>query len=322
MLALGVLALEGLLSLIPGGGDGFSTRVPDDWIVIDEHGLERGRADQVYQLEERVGDSGELVFEVELRTDEFGRRRTPVENRAGRDRFLLFFGGSYVQGWGLEDDETLPAQVARLAPHSMPYNYALHEHGAAELLAKLESGTLPDEVPERRGALVYVTTRPDRDRAAGSMRLVATPRGPIRPHYVLTGDGSVERRGSFATGRPLRTPLYRLLARSRLLALAGLDLRPGSSEDGYRLLAAILATARDRFEEQFPGQTFVVMVFPDNSRGAQLVPHLERLGVTTLDWSSEDGLPDELTIGKGDWHPNAAANAMLAERLVGPLGLD
>jgi hypothetical protein len=321
MLIVAIALLEGLLALRTGGGDDFSTRAPDDWIEIDEHGLERTRPDRVYRLEERVSATGELVFDVELSTDEFGRRQTPADAREQRDRFLLFFGGSYVQGWGLEDEETLPAQFAKRAPHWMPYNYALHEHGAAELLAKLDSGTLPDEVPERKGALVYVSTRPDRDRAAGSMRVVSTARGPVRPHYFVTEDGSVERRGSFASGRPLRTPLYRLLGRSRLLGLAGIDLRPGSSEDGYRLVAAILATARDRFEEQFPDQTFAVMIFPDNSRGPELVPHLERLGVKTLDWSADGALPDELTLGKGDWHPNAAANAMLAERLIRELDL-
>ncbi|MEK7794954.1 MAG: hypothetical protein AAB353_10505 [Candidatus Hydrogenedentota bacterium] len=62
---------------------------------------------------------GQTVFDVRYRTDAYGRRITPSPD--GADRFLVFFGCSFVFGEGIAEDETLPAQTARLLPRVRAY---------------------------------------------------------------------------------------------------------------------------------------------------------------------------------------------------------
>ena len=91
-----------------------------------------------------------VLIDVVYEIDGSGRRITPIEDRQPRNEFLLFFGGSFTYGAGLNGNETPPFYAASRARTFQPYNYAFHGCGAAEMLARLESATLPNQVADKK----------------------------------------------------------------------------------------------------------------------------------------------------------------------------
>ncbi|HZO09238.1 MAG TPA: hypothetical protein VFC77_07665 [Myxococcota bacterium] len=269
----------------------------------------------------RVAD--ELLYDVEYHIDALGRRVTPVEPRAGRDRFLLVFGDSFAFGEGVQDDETLPACVARRAPRYAPYNYAFHGYGPPQLLAKLESGTLRREVDEAQGTLLYVFIGAHVSRAIGSM-VVYTGWAHDAPYYALDAEGMPRRMGTFTTGRPWTSIAYALLGRSQVLGLLHLDVPLVVSDRDVELAARLIVRSATLFHEQFGPQRFVVAAYPERWP-SQLARRLARVlageGIEVLDYTSLFGSDRAEYFFPEDRHPMARAHAAVAERLVEDLDL-
>ena len=266
---------------------------------------------------------GKTLYDTEYAIDEKGRRVTPVADRERRDRFLLVFGCSFAFGEGVRDDETLPAFVARRAPRFVPYNYAFHGYGPHQLLAKLEAGTLRDEVDEAEGVLVYVLIGAHVSRAIGSM-IVTTSWAHDAPYYALDASGNPVRRGTFTTGRPWTSIGYALLGGSRVLGFLHLDVPPVVTEDHLALTARLLARSSALFHESFGPQRFVVVAYPEQWPSAisgRLGSALAREGIEYLDYSSLFGSDRAEYFFPEDRHPKARAHAAVAEQLVADLGL-
>jgi len=267
--------------------------------------------------------AGATLYDVEYEIDGQGRRVTPVESPGRRDRFLLFFGCSFAFGEGVAGDETLPAFVARQAPRYVPYNYAFHGYGPHQLLAKLESGTLRDEVREAEGSLVYVLIGAHVSRAIGSM-IVYTSWAHDAPYYELAATGEPVRRGTFTTGRPWTSIGYALLGKSHVARSLGVDVPPFVTDQQITLTARILGRSAARFRESFGPGRFVVVAYPEHwpsPIAKRLASALAREGVEYLDYSSLFGADRTEYFFPEDRHPKARAHQAVAERLVGDLGL-
>jgi len=132
----------------------------------------------------------------------------------------------------------------------------------------------------------------------------------------------VVRKGRFATDRPLRTYLYRLLEKSHILGSFNVDLPPYA--DGHaRFTAEIIEALATRYGRQFPGGDFYVLLWPGDERAGDMISYLEErqikyLVFPTLDevWSRK-GL-----IIPGDGHPTPAAYRILADAVVSELNLE
>lgn len=276
---------------------------------------------QTYTSIKKLGD--ELVYDVSYTIDDHSRRVTPVDDPKGRDKFILFFGGSFVFGEGLNDDETLPAQTARLARGYRPYNYGLSGYGPQQMLAKLQSGTLPTEVSEPTGVAVYVFIDGHVERALGSMWVYNTW-GAEMPYYALNADGDPVRRGSFRTGRPLVSSLYRLLGKSEIARYFNVNIPPNLRPAHYAFAARLVAAARDSFIEQYPAGRFYVLIYPDEGDYAEdIIPFFEADGLTVLNYDEAFKLSPEEGLGiAGDGHPTGLAHRRVAEYLVTDTGLN
>jgi hypothetical protein len=264
-----------------------------------------------------------LLYDVEYEIDERGRRVTTVEGRADRDRFLLFFGGSFVFGEGVEARATLPYLVSTHAVRHVPYNYAFHGYGPNQLLAKLESGELRGEVVESEGALVYGFIDAHVRRAIGSM-VVYTGWAWSAPCYVLDGEARVRRVGTFTTARPWTAIGFSLLGRSRLLRRFHVDLPFVISDRHVELTAQIFAEAAARFRETFGPQRFVVVAYPEHwpsPLAARLGHALRGEKIEFLDYSRLLAPDRDAYFFPEDRHPNGLAHRAVAERLVADLGL-
>jgi hypothetical protein len=265
--------------------------------------------------------SGALIYQADYSYDAFGRRVTVNDGSAGRHA-ALFFGCSYVDGTGVNDNETIPSQVALRASRYQGFNYGIGSSGPQQMLLQLRRRDfLKEAVPREQAVGVYVFHDSHVQRATGSMQVV-TSFGRDFPYFAIDKDDRLVDRGTFRTGQPVRSLVYRALNKSRVVRYAlshwGDWPRSASAED-YRTTAAIVAESKAAFLERFPGGRFVVVLYPGAS--GSIRPPLSARGLEVLDFAN---LFDPHTPGLSfpiDGHPTPFANAKLAAAIVEALGL-
>jgi hypothetical protein len=96
----------------------------------------RPPADAVLQASRTI--DGETVYRARYSFDSQHRRLTPTRISDKRDRFALFFGGSFVFEEGLNDHETLPFFTCEIRDEYRPYNYGFHGYGPQSMLEMFE----------------------------------------------------------------------------------------------------------------------------------------------------------------------------------------
>lgn len=255
-----------------------------------------------------------VIYEVLYEVDEYGRRVTPVDNPAGRTNFILFFGGSFTFGDGVAGHQTLPAQVGRLAPAYMPYNYGVPGYGTQQVMARLQIIEPEREVPEAQGMAVYSFICPHIDRVIGSL-VVQNNSGTYMPYYTLDANDNLVRRGTLASGRPVASVVYAVLDISQIPKYFNLTI-PRHNNSHYHLTARIIQETARSFAQKFNNRPFYVLLFPGSGQCASaLIPHLDEQGISYLDYSGLfNGAGPDLYLPDG--HPTARAYRLVAEALV------
>ena len=263
------------------------------------------------------------IYRAQYSIDDHGRRAVPVAAAERRENFVLFFGCSFTYGEGLNDDETLPSFVGRLAPDYRPYNYAVGGYGPQHMLARLESGRIEAEVTERTGKLVYVFIDDHVKRAMNTMR---TDWVHHSPYYVADPSGRAVRQGNFNSARPYLYALYHdVLPHSQILRFLNMvDFPLTVSDADIELTAKIIEASAKQFFDRFGSKEFYVLLHPVGSSlyGSPLKKYLEKSAIKYIDYSGK--LPwaaDYYLDPVYDLHPNAVGNRLLAAKLVGDLGL-
>ena len=263
----------------------------------------------------RLKVNGNTVWNVRYTTDEFGRRQTvaPVVDTA--TKYVVFFGCSFLFGEGANDAETIPSQFAAAAPGFRAYNYGVPGYGTQQMLAKLQSNTIREEVEEDKGIVIYVYLEDVHEpRVIGGMQ-VTNSFGCYFPYYDMNADGKIQAYGNFTTGRPVLTNLYRLLGRSQTVRYFGLNF-PRRTDRHFEIVAKIIEESEKECRQQLACEEFYVACFPRSSPHRRLIPLLESRGIKVLDYSelfdpSADGF-----FHKGDGHPTPLANHYFARQLA------
>ena len=261
--------------------------------------------------------SAELVaYECIYSTDEFHRRSTPITAPEKRDRFALFFGGSFTFGEGVNDDETLPAQFGQAAPGFMPYNYGFQGYGPQSMYAHLLRDGFKDEIRQRRGIAVYVFITRHVARAIGAYGVV---KGWGRHLPCFRGEsGQLIHRGTFERCHPLRQGLYDLLARSNTLAYLQFDYPYRYRTQDWILTARLIIKSSRRLKALFDQVTFYVLFYPGRSDPQYLKPLLEQADIHCLGYSGllveEPGWPHDYFLADG--HPAALTCRRVAQQLA------
>lgn len=271
----------------------------------------------------KIGDT--TILSATYSSDSFGRRNTPrPEGAPPAHHFALFFGCSFTYGTGVANSETLPSQVAKLAPDWHVYNYAFQGYGPNHCLALLDLEDMRPQISEPDGVGVFVFIPDHVRRVVGTRKVVCTwPHGENAPCYDWTPDGGVSYRGSFESAHPWRVWFYGLLSADQFFKYFKRDFPAGTNENEKRLTAAILAAARDRFQKRFPGSRFVVAIYPDHPnpraypfRPQEMIPYLKAVGLEVLDYSQAIDLTKPGMTFEQDGHPTALAHEQLAPFLV------
>jgi uncharacterized membrane protein YGL010W len=262
------------------------------------------------------------IFNAIYKTDEMGRRETPVPSKGPRPKFILFFGDSYTFGWGLGQRQTLPYYVGELAPDYQPYNYGLSGWGPAQMLDVLKTRDLKHEIKQKEGFAIFYLIDDHVGRVIGA-NFISADWGSHLSHYVLDDKANLVREGNFATGRPFTTLFYKLLDWSNVVQYFGLELPLHYSDQDYLLTARILADSEKILAKEFKLDGFFVILSVDASDAkARLVPYLRGTGVKCLDFTDLWRYDDlRYSISRADSHNSPLAYRVVAARLVKELGI-
>lgn len=264
----------------------------------------------------RLNGAEGAVRECDYTIDAAGRRCTPVEHEAGRDKFAFFFGCSFAFGEGVNDDETLEAHFARAAPEYMPYNFAFKAYGPQAMYLQVVEDGFAVDVTQHSGIAVYVFIDHHIDRAIGTV-WVSTTWGCDLPYLTLE-DGQLVHHGSFETGRPLTQFCYRVFRHLPSVQYLNIDYPPVERVKNYRLVAAMVEQTAAMLGQRFPGLRFYVVVYPKQQMGEKLRGYLNGPNVKVLDYS--ELLRDAAGSGDAyygiDGHPTGAAHRVVAEQLA------
>jgi hypothetical protein len=263
-----------------------------------------------------------MVFDMTVTTDPFGRRSVAMVPEATRERFVAFWGDSFVFGVGVNDDDTLPHWVGRYACRHMPYNFGVGGFGTNSMVAQLRKPEWQDTIRETRGVGVYVFLDLHVGRNIGDA--VTLTWGRMMPHYRLSEDGEVIYLGSFERADPLRVAFWKLVnarALGRLLIeTAGPWLL---REQDFAFTLALVKESARLFWSKFPDSDFVVLLYPHYRRqwGVRLKEALAGTPIKVLDHSRLLSLLDPGMHVPVDGHPSGIAHRLVAKRFAEDMNL-
>ncbi|MCC6487772.1 MAG: hypothetical protein IT364_09750 [Candidatus Hydrogenedentes bacterium] len=268
--------------------------------------------------------NGERVSSVTYTFDRYGRRVVPGgEPDAARTKSILVFGCSFVQGSGVENDETLPAQIAAEAPSYAVYNYGYGGYGTQHMLAQLEKPALPEELEAPADIALYVFIPAHIRRCYGSMT-VMNRWGSYFPCYGVHGD-SVLREGNFREAQPWRLWWFRVLGHEQIMKRYNMDVPLRITDAQVRYTAALIVAARNRFKDRFGSDRFQVVIWPrhprDETPGTRIIPFLQAEGVHVLNYWDAPEAGDPRFLIPHDLHPAAFAHESIARRICEDIAL-
>lgn len=258
----------------------------------------------------RMWFGDEIVYDVVYTTDEHGLRVAPPAE-AGGTLCVLFFGGSFAFGTGVNDSETSPflTGVATGGRHAI-HNFAYRGYGAHQMLALLESGRVEEAIDCTPTHAIYHSVHDHVRRVAGR-----APWDRHGPRYRLERDLAV-RRGNFDDEGPSFAEAWPRLARSHVLRRIAEHFEPGPHD--WELFAAVVDASRRLLTDRYPGVEFHVLLWNKPWKHApEYWETLQRRGIRVHFIS--DVLPnypedrDLYGIGPHDGHPNPSANAYIAD---------
>ena len=238
---------------------------------------------------------GKRVFDVEYTIDGDGLRVAPpfAPDPAAT---LVCFGGSFMYGHGVNDQETLPYRIGVRSGGSIKvYNFAFGGYGPHQMLAMLEGGAVNRTVePEGKVVALYLMIEDHLRRSAG-----LNDWDPEGPRYVLDEEEGVRRAGAFVERFLI---LYKSEIFKWILRRTAIE-RPRH----LTLLVGIVDAARRRFEALYPGGSFHVLLWPGPRTGEFRTALLGRgLAVRVVELP-----PGDLYLA-GDGHPNPMAYEAVA----------
>ncbi|MDH3275218.1 MAG: hypothetical protein OEM99_11850 [Gammaproteobacteria bacterium] len=268
----------------------------------------------------------ELLYKVRYTIGANGLRLSPLDHGDNIVGCVFFFGGSFVYGEGVADDQTLPYRTGvRSDGNYRVYNFGFHGHGPHQMLAAMEHGLVDAAIDCAPSHIVYLAIVDHISRAAGLGKWSS-----FGPRYVIGDDGSLQFSGLYGNDEPTPTPLAREIVwqarKSRIVSFV-LDRNsyPGDSE--VELFAAIVAQARKYAESAYSVSEFHVLLWdwPDrcsqqNEPCAAMTEWLQAAGIdvhpVTKIIPDFATAPDDFVLSPHDKHANARAYALLADYVV------
>ncbi len=281
-----------------------------DYRIMDENLGFRGIPNLIQNVL-KMYDNGSIIYNVTYSIDEFGRRKN--EHKEGPP--LILFGGSFVFGAGLEDNETLNYYLTNFTKFDV-YNYGLGGYGTHQMLTQLEQQNFTKEINKTGGKAIYIFIPDHIRRTIGDMYWSYRYQWK-QPYYKLNKNNELQRKGSFKTGRPITTKIYKTLRKSNIIKYYNINLPPKRKTHTY-LTYKIIEKSKEIYEEKFNG-TFYVLIHPlitEKKESKELKKLLTENNINILEYNlPTKNYYEEYRIS-GDGHPNAKLNKKLAQKIA------
>lgn len=260
--------------------------------------------------------NNELIFNVKYKINSDGLRISPPYNNGELLGSILFFGGSFTYGTGLNDTETMPYQTG-IKTHGKYYiyNFGFRGYGPHHMLAAIEHGMVEKIVKFRPKYAIYQALIGHIGRAAG-LAFWDT----YGPKYVLNKDGKVVYEGN------LNQWLVAGLKESFILKkMMRKKLGSASFSSKYvNLFIEIIDKSRKRLEIRYPGCEFHVIFrgSENHNTSIEVLQKLKGRGIRVhlisdiFKYSTISFRRSELKISEHDPHPSYLANKIIADYIA------
>jgi hypothetical protein len=199
----------------------------------------------------------------------------------------------------------------------MPVNYGVCGYGPQQMLLQLENSDFSEQTRLGHPVLIYLCIPHHLNRLIGSMKVTALW-GENMPYYFIKPDGEFVHNGSFTTGRPLLSSIYKLLAGTHFgqyMIRHDIDLPFTFSDKEYTLFSKVLERSQKAFSRKFKSEDFYVVLYPSPDNIDRLLPFLQKSGIKYLDYRGhQELLTEEYSLA--DNHPKPQAYAKLAKMIA------
>jgi hypothetical protein len=307
-----VVALELALDVAGVGDSPIDVTYPEHYYSTDPNGIVEPVPGAHRVVATNLRD-GSIHYDVTYTVDEFGRREVP-SGAGPYASYCIFVGDSFTYGDGVEDAGTMAAAYARLHPDVHVYNYGFHGAGPYDVLARLETGDFAHEIAETAGTVVY-TFIDEHVLRTRDFIYGAAYRGK-RIVYEPDANGNLVRCGTWATCRPWRHRVMRMLSESRIVEMLHLELPPALTKSDFDRMAGAVCRMDEVARERLPGSELRVLFYPGCRVTPKLLPLLGACGVPCTDASAAfDGISPPNVLSLEDRHPTPEAYAKVAALL-------
>jgi len=216
------------------------------------------------QTQSKRYENKKLAYNVTYTIDKKGLRISPLTEKNTFNKCVLFFGGSFTYGEGVEDHETMPYLVQDLSGNQYrSYNFGFHGFGPHQMLSYFHHHMVEEIVScNEKVYLIYQFIMSHVRRAAGR-----EPWGEHGPKFILRKDGMVNYAGHFDDNYFLLT-LKRLSYKYLTYRNIKQYNKKGQLLEDIQLLVGILKTTRHHFKSLYPNGEFHIIFW--NVRGNPL----------------------------------------------------
>lgn len=266
----------------------------------------------------------EIVYDVVYTIGRDGLRITP-SSHGPEALAILFFGGSFTYGEGVNDEEAMPYVVGLLTGGDYAvYNFAVHGYGPQHMLASLEHGLVASRLKHRPRFAVYQAI-------PGHVLRVDQWKSWLKngPHYVLDPEGGILRQSfteySWYGIRAVLNESHLFRAVSGRLSMIRNMNGNWQENQAVRTFAALVDRSQKLLRSKYPGLEFHLIFWDDEKDDFSdiVLDALNAKAVKThkiSDIIGEDLSPDAAKYRiPHDLHPTPLAHRIIAEYVVGKI---
>jgi len=254
------------------------------------------------------------LFDAVYHLDASGYRVVPQEELS-KQMHLATFGCSFMFGEGVNDTETLPAQLACQQPQVDVSCFAMPGYSPAQVPLLFGTGAI-DQLTERDGAALYLFI-PDHVNRVIAARRRALRRTTMLPAFQLDMHGAPQYLGLFTDRYPTRIAINETVLALNASRWMGLNSIVPPRMEHMELCVALLDLARREYQTRYPGNEFYVLLDPScHINGFDLATLCDYMDARKLRWLDPGQLYGAEATGRfyfeGDGHPTPEAHARMA----------
>ncbi len=279
-------------------------------------------------LAKKTDDNGKILYEVKYTIDNDHLRFNPYNQKNTSETNLVFVGCSVTFGEGLNDDQTIPAQVALYTQHTKTFNYGTSGYGPTHVLSYFKYFNLAKRFTQPKNVkAIYIWGDYLIMRAVGSLDYLRWG-GDIAPYYKMSPTG-LKLSSSLSKEFPIENLISKVIFSipylGKYLIKSRFDwpLYNHYSDQDIDLIIQILKETKEHYQRQFGNDQFYIAFYPFSDYSiSKLQLRLNQIGIKTINLASAY---ENVDISKifipGDLHPSPYGAHLLALELIKKLGL-